>query len=91
MTLDDFKAAYSNANKVKELCDFLNVADAKVHLKGMAGSSTELIASGVFANRPGNYLYILPDKEEAAFFYNNLENLHKGEKIWGSGLAYWHG
>jgi len=80
MTLDEFKSLYANSDKAREICDLLNVADVKIHLSGLAGSSASLVASSVFANKPGNYLFILPDKEEAAYFLNNLENLHKEDK-----------
>jgi transcription-repair coupling factor (superfamily II helicase) len=80
MTLDEFKSTYANSEKAREICDLLNEAEVKIHLSGLAGSSASLVASSVFANKPGNYLFILPDKEEAAYFLNNLENLHKEDK-----------
>lgn len=80
MTLEEFKSVYASSSKAGELCDLLNEAEVKIQLSGIAGSAASIVASSVFTNKPGNYLFILPDKEEAAYFYNNLENFHKGEK-----------
>jgi len=89
MKLEEFKSIYASSSKANELCDMLNEADVKIQLSGMAGSSASIIASSVFTNKPGNYLFILPDKEEAAYFFNNLENLHKGEK--GTTILFYPG
>lgn len=89
MTLDEIKSIYASSEKAQELCDLLNEAEVKIHLSGLAGSSASVVASSVFTNKPGNYLFILPDKEEAAYFFNNLENLHKGEK--GTTILFYPG
>ena len=89
MTLEEFKSIYASSSKALELCDMLNEADVKIQLSGMAGSSASIVASAVFTNKPGNYLFILPDKEEAAYFFNNLESLHKGEK--GTTILFYPG
>jgi transcription-repair coupling factor (superfamily II helicase) len=89
MTLDDFKNIYKSAAHTTAICDQLNLAQSRIHLSGMAGSSASLIASSVFGNKPGNYLFILPDKEEAAYFFNNLENLHPNEK--GTTIMFYPG
>jgi len=46
------------------------------HLKGVVGSGTMLAVAGLF-DRPGKqqHLIVLGGKEQAAFFYNDLENL----------------
>lgn len=50
-----------------------------IQLKGMAGSSPALIATACFELHPISFLAILNDHEEAAYFFNDLENL-LGEK-----------
>ena len=89
MTLEEFKSIYSSSDKSREICDLLNEAEIKIQLGGLAGSAASIIASSVFTNKPGNYLFILPDKEDAAYFFNNLENLHKGEK--GTTILFYPG
>jgi transcription-repair coupling factor (superfamily II helicase) len=46
-----------------------------IHLKGLAGSSRAFIASAVFGRSPSLQLHILPDKESAAYFHNDLEQI----------------
>ena len=89
MTLEEFKSIYSSSDKSREICDLLNEAEIKIQIGGLAGSAASIIASSVFTNKPGNYLFILPDKEDAAYFFNNLENLHKGEK--GTTILFYPG
>ncbi len=48
---------------------------ARIHLRGLAGSSASLIVSSVFNHSESHFLIILTDKEEAAYFFNDLENL----------------
>ena len=47
----------------------------KLWLKGMAGSSTSVIAAAVTDQTKGTHLFILNEKEQAAYFYNDLESL----------------
>lgn len=46
-----------------------------IHLKGLAGSSKSLLAATTLAEFPGIHLFIIPEAEEAAYFYNDLLNL----------------
>jgi transcription-repair coupling factor (superfamily II helicase) len=46
-----------------------------VHLKGLSGSSSSLIASMFFQQKKRLSVFILDDKETAAYFLNDLENL----------------
>jgi transcription-repair coupling factor (superfamily II helicase) len=52
-----------------------NLPKNHIQLKGLIGSSKAFVASGVFESRPGLHLHILPDKETAAYFYNDLEQI----------------
>lgn len=47
----------------------------RLHLKGVTGSSVPVIASAAFSNTGPLHLIVLPEKEEAAYFFNDLENL----------------
>jgi transcription-repair coupling factor (superfamily II helicase) len=61
------------------LGEFNNAIDeghGHFHLKGLAGSASSLVAGSVF-DQAGKqqHLVVLPDKEQAAYFYNDLEHL----------------
>mgnify|MGYP006288118431 FL=1 len=46
-----------------------------VRLTGMAGSSAAVIAAAVYRSVPLPFVLILSSREEAAYFFNDLENL----------------
>lgn len=55
---------------------------SNIFLKGLSGSSIGFVASACITklNRPS--LFILNDKEEAAYFFNDLSNILKPEQIY---------
>lgn len=48
---------------------------ARIQLRGLAGSAGAFIAAAVLKRTPLSQLFILPDKEAAAYFLNDLEGL----------------
>ncbi|MCC7196531.1 MAG: hypothetical protein IT356_13340, partial [Gemmatimonadaceae bacterium] len=68
--------------KVKELSAFKALLStlqdkhsAKIFAKGLTGSSDTLIASVAYTLLKGEHIFILNDKEEAAYFFNDLQQL----------------
>jgi len=47
----------------------------KIHLKGLIGSSKTILIANLFAKANKNFTILLNDKEEAAYFYDDLNNL----------------
>ncbi|MFT7588854.1 MAG: transcription-repair coupling factor (superfamily II helicase) [Limisphaerales bacterium] len=54
---------------------------ARLHLEGLLGSASALIASSIFKSRNGSHCFILEDKEQAAYFLNDLQNLLEKKDI----------
>jgi transcription-repair coupling factor (superfamily II helicase) len=52
-----------------------------IHLRGLAGSSAAVLAAHVSGAVPGINLFILTSKDEAAYFYNDLNNLTGEQNI----------
>lgn len=77
MTVDEFKQAYQNSPKAISIASQLKKEGEKLHLKGLIGSSAALFTNAVMHNSQGFHLIVLEDKETAAFFFNDLENLNK--------------
>ena len=50
-----------------------------LRLKGLTGSLDAVVASALYKLNHQNHLFIIPDKEAAAYFHNDLQNLI-GEK-----------
>ncbi len=49
--------------------------NAKIHLKGLVGSSFSFVISNAFKKSDKPFLLVFNDKEEAAFYLNDLEQL----------------
>lgn len=69
---------YLNSPNVRKLKDLL---DANVHISclGLIGSSRAYVVAAVSEIEGGHSFVICGDKEKAAYFYNDLENIY-GEK-----------
>ena len=78
-SVEELKNCYLNDNRTDIICSEIQINKSKLHLKGLIGSATGLVASSVIQHQSGTHLFILNDKEEAVYFLNDLENLNKGE------------
>jgi transcription-repair coupling factor (superfamily II helicase) len=66
---------FARSPEVRELRDAL-VRNAKnLYLKGLSGSSWSFVAASLFKTAERPFLIIFNDKEEAAYFLNDLESL----------------
>jgi transcription-repair coupling factor (superfamily II helicase) len=80
MNQAEFLQLFKKYSQVDQVANALQEAEIRIHLKGLVGSSRAAIASAVASQVPGNHLFVLSDKEEAAYFLNDLENLFPNEK-----------
>jgi transcription-repair coupling factor (superfamily II helicase) len=74
--LDFFRAYKPIEQTAKALAD----KDARINWKGLVGSSKSICAAATSDQVPGNHIYILSDKEEAAYFLNDLQGLYPENK-----------
>ena len=73
--MDEILSYYRDSRQIKELNQWLQGKDGNVlHIAGTAGSSPALIASCGLADPDTNHVFILSDKESAAYFHNDLFN-----------------
>jgi len=76
------KTVFSNAGKTSEICkQFENNELSHIHLKGLVGSAPSFVANGIFSKFPVNQVFILDDKEEAAYFFNDLQRVIGEDKV----------
>ncbi len=76
----NIKSAYNNSNLIKTITEqFTN--KQQIVLKGITGSSSSFILSAIFENSQTSLFCILNDKEEAAYFYNDLFKIINKNKI----------
>ncbi len=89
MTINEIIAAYSKSENTKSLIDCLEQKpSAKIQVKGLVGSSAAFIASSVSNSNSKNHLFILNDKEEAAYFLNDIEPLNTSKNCLFFPLSY---
>ena len=61
--------------------DFKAKEPINIHLKNIVGSSVSLLAAGVFKETRNPMLFIMNDREEAAYMSNDLENLVGEDRV----------
>lgn len=74
--IQELKESFSNLPQVNNTANELQIIGSKIEWKGHIGSSTSICASAVAEQAPGNHLFILNDKEQAAYFLNDLQGLY---------------
>jgi len=78
----ELKTVFSTSEKTTKICQYFeNNELSHVHLKGLVGSAPSFIANGVFSKFPVDQVFILDDKEEAAYFFNDLEKIIGEDKV----------
>ena len=75
MTLQDLLGFYDHDARTGQVSDALENAGAKVEARGLVGSARSFLAAQVIRRHGGDHLFLLEDKERAAYFMNDLENL----------------
>ncbi len=80
MELKNFREYFSKLGQVGDTAEQLRFAETKIRWKGQVGSSRTITAAATAAQVTGFHLFILSDKEEAAYFLNDLENLYPEDK-----------
>jgi len=76
MKLNELKSRYANDELVKEVADKLsNQSKLHLNLLGLSGSLPSYISYGLSENLKVHQFIVLSEKEEAAYFHNDLESL----------------
>ncbi len=79
-SLPDLLSLFRNDVRVARTAQGLQPASARVQIAGTIGSSQALIAASVIDRVKGVHVFVLTDKEEAAYFLNDLEALRGGSR-----------
>ena len=66
---------YDNSPKIKQIVDSIQIPEQKIHLNGLVGSSISFVLQALFKKTESPFLVLLNDKEEAAYYLNDLEQL----------------
>ena len=76
MSLSSFLAHLQNHPEINLSAEKLSQAKCKIHWKGTLGSAKGIFSSTVAQQCPGHHVFILNDKEDAAYFLNDLQGLY---------------
>lgn len=75
----DYYRQHPSFLKLEEL--LAGSSTESVVINGLTGSSRAVVMAGALSEQPTTHLVILPEKEDAAYFYNDLTSLLGDENI----------
>jgi len=74
--ISEFTGIYLQDEKLARLANHLEtLAALQAQVTGLTGSSTAVVVASVFQRTDADHVVILPDKESAAYFLNDLESI----------------
>lgn len=76
MTIEELQAQFCN-KEIAQIAPLLQSTDSAktIQLNGLTGSSYPLLATKLIGNPSSTQLFVLSNRERAAYFYNDLEKL----------------
>ncbi|WPP48117.1 transcription-repair coupling factor [Catalinimonas niigatensis] len=82
MHIQSFIELYSTDSLIHTLANQVkNDPGGFIQLKGLVGSLDAVIASSLYQIHAQHHVFVVRDKEEAAYFYNDLQNLNQNLEI----------
>jgi transcription-repair coupling factor (superfamily II helicase) len=76
LNIRDILDLYKTDERVETLAKALNAGkDTRIQLRGLVGSGDATVAIALYFLQHPNMIFVLPDREEAAYFQADLENL----------------
>lgn len=80
MNVREILDLYKKDSRIEKLAGVLNSGkNPRIHLKGLIGSSDAMVATAFYFLQQRNMVFVMPDREEAAYFQSDLENLFDKE------------
>ena len=80
MTFEEFLSAYQESPYIQAVNNLLS-KKTNLKVKKLAGSFDAILAAAIAKSRSSHCLYVMYDKEEAAYYQNDLQNFVKEETI----------
>jgi transcription-repair coupling factor (superfamily II helicase) len=71
---------HPNLSRLRSILE--KFSPARCHLRGLSGSSVSLFAAATIYKSSSDHLFVLADKEEAAYFFNDLESFCPDRNIY---------
>lgn len=81
MALAEVLSRYDGDPEILELSREIGLPHRKIHLKGLEGSALSFAVQSIFKKSDKTFLLVFLDKEQAAFYLNDLEMLIGQEDV----------
>lgn len=88
MTKDELVGLFDGSSHLRELKEKLKVDSAKIRLRGVSGSAYSFLANDIIKNTKDHHLFVLTDREAAAYFLSDLELLMGKKKVLFYPMSY---
>ncbi len=88
MTQDELVGLFDSSESLKKLLASIKEAKSKVRLRGVAGSAYAFLAAEVIKNSQDHHVFVLSDKEQAAYFLSDIELLTGKKKVLFYPMSY---
>ena len=77
MNLQVLLGLYQNDIRLKQIAAAISLPEPKLraYFDNLRGSAINMVAASIWQQSDANHVFILNDKEEAAYFHNDLEHL----------------
>lgn len=80
MEIKALRNRFKSFSEIDKTAQELQKERAHIQWKGLIGSSKAFLAGALAEQVTGNQVFILQDKEEAAYFLNDLESIYPNDK-----------
>jgi transcription-repair coupling factor (superfamily II helicase) len=80
MNIKEIRKKFQNLQGVRDTIDQLQYDQSHIQWNRILGAGKSFAATAVAEQVPGYHLFILQDKEEAAYFYNDLQSLYPNDE-----------
>lgn len=80
MDRKDLNASFSKLEQINRTSNELQLVGSKISWNRLVGSARSICTSLVAQQTPGNHLFLLEDKEQAAYFLNDLQEFYPDQK-----------
>lgn len=77
----EIQKRYNDSPKVQSISNEIAQRGKQIQLRGLLGSSVSFVIESLFAKADLPFLLVFQDKEEAAYYLNDLENLINKEDV----------
>ena len=81
MNVSNISSIFNSSAKIIQLAENITVPEKKLQIKGLVGSSLSFVIQALFEKSELPFLLLFNDKEEAAYYLNDLENLINDQDV----------